>query len=120
MQLIKLILQVVIALGIFNVWFLRFNQRSAWRGASAANLKAEFAAYGLPTAALYLVGFLKVLCALLLLAAIWIPAAAQPAASLIALLMLGAIAMHVKIGDPIKKSLPAATLLVLSLLVVIL
>ena len=120
MQLVKLILQVVIALGIFNVWFLRFNQRSAWRGASAANLKEEFAAYGLPTAALYLVGFLKVFCALLLLAAIWIPAVAMPAACLIALLMLGAVAMHAKIGDPLKKSLPAATLLVLSSLVAIL
>lgn len=120
MQNIKLLLQVVIALGILNVWLLRFNKPTAWRGASATNLKEEFAAYGLPTAAFYLIGFLKVLCALLLLAALWIPVLAMPAASLIALLMLGAIAMHVKIGDPIKKSLPAATMLVLSSLVVIL
>ena len=120
MQNLKLLLQVVIALGILNVWLLRFNKPTPWRGAAATNLKEEFAAYGLPTAALYVIGFLKVLCALLLLAALWIPAMAMPAASLIALLMMGAIAMHMKIGDPLKKSLPAATMLVLSLLVALL
>lgn len=120
MHIIKLILQTVIALGILNVWLLRFGKPSAWRGASAANMRKEFAAYGLPGGAMYLVGFLKVLCALLLLAGIWIPSVTMPAAGLIALLMLGAVAMHFKIGDPPKKSLPAATLLILSLLVVIL
>jgi hypothetical protein len=119
MQNLKLILQVIIALGILNVWLLRFNKPSAWRGASSTTLKEEFSAYGLPAAALYVIGFLKVLCALLLLVALWIPALAMPAASLIAVLMLGAVAMHVKIGDPLKKSLPAATMLVLSSLVAI-
>jgi hypothetical protein len=31
--------------------------------------------------------------------------------------MLGAVSMHVKIGDPIKKSFPAFTFLVLSLII---
>jgi hypothetical protein len=35
----------------------------------------------------------------------------------VVVLMLGAIAMHVKVGDPRQKSLPAALLLVLSLIV---
>ena len=120
MQILKLILQIVIAVGILNVWLLRFRQPSAWRGGSANNMREEFAAYGLPSAVLYSAGFLKVLCALLLLSSLWIPSVAMPACGLIALLMLGAVAMHVKIGDPIKKSLPAATLFVFSLLVVIL
>ena len=120
MQILKLILQAVIALGILNVWLLRFSKPSAWRGDSARNMREEFAAYGLPSSVMYLVGFLKVLCALLLLSFLWIPSVAMPAGGLIALLMLGAVAMHVKIGDPIKKSLPAATMFVFSLLVVIL
>jgi hypothetical protein len=31
--------------------------------------------------------------------------------------MLGAVSMHIKVGDPLKKSLPAATMLLLSLVV---
>jgi hypothetical protein len=34
--------------------------------------------------------------------------------------MLGAVAMHVKIGDPVKKSVPAFTMLVLSVLIAVL
>ncbi len=120
MHLFKLILQTVTALGIINVWLLRSGRASAWRGGSANSMKEEFAAYGLPVGAMYLVGFLKLLCALLLLAGIWLPAVTTPAAGGVALLMAGAVAMHLKIGDPLKKLLPAATLLVLSLLVVVL
>jgi hypothetical protein len=32
-------------------------------------------------------------------------------------LMVGAIVMHIKVSDPIKRSLPALTMLVLSLVV---
>jgi hypothetical protein len=53
----------------------------------------------------------------LLVAGIWYPAVTQPAAIGMAVLMLGAVAMHVKIGDPPQKSLPAFTMLVLSLIV---
>ena len=120
MQIAQFILQTIIALGILNVWFLRSGRPSAWRGGSAANMKEEFATYGLPPAAMYLVGFLKVLCAALLLIGIWFPALVLPAAGGIAVLMLGAVAMHFRIGDPPKKSLPAATLLALSLVVLVL
>ena len=120
MHLFKLILQTVIALGIIHVWLWRSGRASVWRGGSATTMKEEFAAYGLPAGAMYLVGFLKLLCALLLLVGIWLPAVTTPVAAGVALLMAGAIAMHLKIGDPMKKSLPAATLFVLSLLVVVL
>lgn len=120
MHIIKLILQIVIALGILNVWLLRFGKASPWRGGSATNMREEFAAYGLSAGVMYLVGFVKVLCALLLLVGIWVPSVTMPAAALIALLMSVAVATHFKIGDSPKKSLPAATLLVLCLLVVFL
>jgi hypothetical protein len=109
--------QVIIALGIFNVWILRFGQGSDWRGGAAKNMKEEFDAYGLPDWSMKAVGFLKLTLALLLLVGIWYEPLVQPAAIGMAILMIGAIAMHVKISDPLKRSLPAFSMLVLSSLV---
>jgi len=74
----------------------------------------EFAAYGLPKWLLYTVGTLKVSCALCLVAGIWFQALVPPAAVLIAGLMLGAIAMHLKVHDPFIKVVPAGTVLALT------
>jgi hypothetical protein len=115
MNSINILLQIIIALGILNVWFLRFNKPSEWRGGNATNMKEEFDAYGFPEGILYIIGFLKVACALMLIAGIWVPALVTPAAGILAALMLGAIIMHFKIGDPPKKSLPAGTVLLLCL-----
>lgn len=120
MHLTKLILEIIVAAGILNVWVLRFGKATAWRGGTATNMREEFASYGLSVGIMSLVGFLKVICALLLVVGVWVPAVTIPAAGLIALLMTGAIAMHLKIGDPLKKSLPAATMLAFSLLVIFL
>lgn len=109
--------QVVIALGIFNVWLVRFGKSTAWRGGNAQNMKEEFETYGLPAWSVKLVGFLKLLFAIALIVGIWIPDLVRPAAWGIAILMLGAVAMHVKVKDPLKKSLPALTMLALSLFV---
>lgn len=119
MKWIVIASQVVIALGLLNVWLLRAGKPSAWRGRDARNMREEFAAYGLPPWFMKLIGFLKVTLALLLLVGIWIPAVTQPAALAVAVLMLGAVVMHFKVGDPIKKSLPALTLLALSLIVLL-
>jgi len=81
-------------------------------------MKEEFAAYGLSTSVMYAVGALKVLSATLLAASIWIPILTLPAAIVMALLMLGAIGMHLKIKDPMKRSFPAFSFLVLSLVLI--
>ena len=39
----------------------------------------------------------------------------RPAATLIGVLMLGAIAMHFKVADPLMKSVPAIVMLTMSL-----
>ncbi|HKJ90126.1 MAG TPA: DoxX family protein, partial [Oceanipulchritudo sp.] len=57
---ISIILQLIIGLGILNVWFLRAGKSTPYRGADAGTLKDEFAAYGLPEWAFYLIGGLKV------------------------------------------------------------
>jgi hypothetical protein len=117
MDTVRIIIQVIIALGIFNVWILRFGKSTDWRGGAAKSMKEEFEFYGLPGWFMPLIGFLKLLLAVLLIAGIWIPDVTMPAAIGMAILMLGAVSMHVKVKDPPKKSLPAFTMLVLSLIV---
>lgn len=119
MEYISIIAQIVIALGIFNVWIVRYNKPSSWRGGKAVNMKEEFATYGLPGWSVKVIGFLKILLAVLLIVSIWIPALVTPSAIGMAVLMLGAIAMHIKVKDTLKKSLPAFSMLVLSLIVII-
>jgi quinol-cytochrome oxidoreductase complex cytochrome b subunit len=120
MQIVVTILQLIIALGILNVWLLRFGKPSPWRGGEAKNMKDEFAVYGLSETAMYGVGFLKILFAVLLIAAIWLPVLTLPASLGLAVLMLGAIVLHFRAGDPASKSLPAGTVLILCLLLAVL
>jgi len=115
MRTIIYILQITVALGLLNVWLLRFNQRTAYRGGNASSMPEEFAAYGLPAWFAYLIGALKIGSALALIVGIWLPVLVLPAAGLISVLMVGALAMHIKIHDPLKKSLPALGMLALSL-----
>jgi hypothetical protein len=42
----------------------------------------------------------------------------RAAAGLVAVLMLGAVAMHLKVGDPLRKALPAALVLAMSAAIV--
>lgn len=116
MQTIGTLAQIVIALGIFNVWLIRFNLPTGYRGGSAGNMREEFASYGLPVGFMWLIGALKIALAIGLIAGIWIRVLVMPAAVGMGLLMLGAIAMHIKVQDPAKKSIPAACMLALSIL----
>ncbi|MBO6577224.1 MAG: DoxX family protein [Rhodothermales bacterium] len=113
------LLQIVIAFGLLNVWLIRSDFSTRYRGKGANSLRAEFEAYGLPGFMYYLVGGLKILAAFALLFGLFFPVLVQPAAILVAVLMVGALAMHLKVSDPVKRSVPAATVLALSLLIVI-
>jgi hypothetical protein len=115
MEYVEIVLKLIVGLSILNVWLLRANKSTAWRGGDANNIAEEFEAYGLPTWFMYIIGGLKSILAVLLLASITFPQVELIAAYGIAFLMLGAVSMHIKIGDPLKKSLPAFTFLVLSL-----
>jgi hypothetical protein len=118
MQTIVHICQIIVGLGLLNVWLLRFNKPTAYRGGTSANMLGEFAAYGLPAWSCYLVGFLKVASAIALLAGLLYPAPVLPAALIVTLLMAGAVAMHVKVGDPFKKFVPALSVLVLCVIII--
>ncbi len=119
MQVFTTLLQLVIALIILNVWLLRFGKPTAWRGGAAKSMKEEFAVYGMPPWSVGVIGFLKVLCAALLIIGVWISVVVKPAAAGLAVLMLGAILMHIKAKDSPQKSVPAATVLVMCLIVIL-
>lgn len=104
-------LKLIVSLGILNVWLLRSGKATSYRGKDAKNLREEFAVYGLPSSFFYLIGILKVGLALALLASLWIPGVAQPAAMGMGVLMLGAFIMHLKVKDPISKALPSLVVL---------
>ena len=104
-------LQGGVALGILDVWMLRSDKATPFRGGDAKNLREESAAYGLPFWLMCVVGVLKVSMAVALIAAIWIHRVAQPAAIGLGVLMLGAVVMHLKVKDPIKKALPSIAVL---------
>ena len=108
------LLQILIGLGLLNVWLLRSGSPTAYRGGNSTSLKEEFDAYGLPDAAFYIVGFLKVGASVALLAGLWLPQLVTPAAAIVSVLMVGALGMHLKIRDPLVRSLPALVMLLLS------
>lgn len=105
------LLQVIAGLGLLNVWLVRPRSATAFRGGSSQTLREEFGAYGLPDWCFYAVGGAKIVSAVLLIIGIWVPSVVVPAALVVAALMVGALAMHVKVKDPITKSVPAFLLL---------
>lgn len=117
MNTLRTVLQVVVGLGILNVWLIRANLSTGYRGGDAKSLKEEFRTYGLPDWFFYLVGLLKIICALALLAGVWFHVLVIPGALGLAVLMAGAFTMHLKVKDPFKKAWPSLAMLALSLLI---
>ena len=114
MPILGSILQVIVGLGLLNVWLLRRGSSTAYRGGEAKNLKEEFATYGLPASMFYIVGGLKIICGVLLLVGLAYAPVVLPAAAVVVVLMLGAVAMHLKVGDAVSKYVPAALMLAMS------
>jgi len=119
-QWVSNILQVITGLGLLNVWLVRARSTTAYRGGAATSLKDEFAVYGLPSWTFYLVGGLKIVCGALLIAGIWYPGLVRPAAAVVALLMVGALAMHAKVKDAPQKYLPALSVLLMCVAILLL
>lgn len=111
MEYLLIALKLVVSLGILNVWVLRRDQRTAYRGQAAQTLREEFAVYGLSALVYAVVGICKVGLALALLISLWLPGIAHPAAYTLGALMVVAFAMHLKVKDPAIKSVPALAML---------
>jgi len=115
MIIAKFLLHLVVSGGLLNVWLLRNSKSTGYRGGDSKTLKEEFVAYGLPEIVYYVVGFLKVVSAVVILVSFWVPFLRIYAASTIAILMVGALFMHFKVKDPLKKSIPALLMLIMSI-----
>ncbi|MFT5836708.1 MAG: hypothetical protein ACI9ZV_000204 [Candidatus Azotimanducaceae bacterium] len=115
MDIITTLLQIIVPLGIFNVWLLRAQKSTVYRGKASKSLKEEFVAYGLSKWMFYLIGFLKVSAAIAILLGFLYPSLTALGAAVISVLMLGALAMHFRVRDALLKSLPAALMLLMSL-----
>lgn len=114
------VLQMVVGLGLLNVWVVRARSATAYRGGAATSLRSEFAVYGLPPAVFYVVGGLKLSAALLLIAGVFVELPVAVGAAIVAALMVGAVGMHVKVGDAARKSVPAMSMLAMSVAIVLL
>lgn len=114
-----LLIQLIIAFGIYNVWLLRVNQPTNWRGGDAKNMEEEFHVYGLSTSMLNVVRVLKLLGATCLVAGLVDSQFALIGSVMMVGLMLAAVLMHFKVKDPVRKAIPAASLLLLSLVVLL-
>ncbi|MEK9614480.1 MAG: DoxX family protein [Flavobacteriaceae bacterium] len=115
MTLIKRILMISVSFTILNVWLLRFNKSTIFRGGNASDMLSEFHAYGLSEGMLYTVGTIKVLLAILLLLGIVYSKLVKPSILAISILMISAIYFHISISDEIIKSVPALIILIFSL-----
>ncbi len=113
-------LQITIAIVLLNVWLVRFNRPTKYRGVESQNMKEEFAAYGLPEWFLYVVGFLKISIAAIMSISVFASKIIYPldlfALGVLIILMLGAIAMHIKVKDPLIKALPAIAMFIMATL----
>jgi hypothetical protein len=119
MRAFALASQVAIALGLIGVWLLRTSPGTRLRGSGAMRLREEFLSYGLSPWFAHVIASLELVLAVLLLTGLRWPLLAGPAAAVVALVMLGALGMHIKVRDPVHKSVPAFVLLVLAVVVAV-
>lgn len=119
MEYFQYALQIIAGLGILNVWLLRRDKPTPYRGGNASSMTKEFANYGLPNWSVYVVGFLKIVSALGLLIGLFFQPLVVPSALLLTALMLGALGMHLKVNDPFLKSVPALTMLSMTVIILL-
>jgi len=111
-------INIILSLTLINVWLFRFNKPTSYRGGDAKSMKEEFIVYGLPLWSMYMVGFLKLLISILLIIGLWISEFNLYSYAILSILMIGALFMHIKVKDPIIKSIPALSILILLIVVV--
>ena len=118
-------IKIITALGIFNVWLLRYNKNTEYRGGNAKSLKEEFKTYGLNSWFMYLIGAIKIGISILFIVSCFnifskmLDTTIFYASVVMSLIMIGSILMHIKVNDPFKKSVPAITMLTLYSIIIL-
>jgi len=107
---IVVLTQCFLAFAPFSVMTVRASQETNFRPGGAKNLEQEFAAYGYPSWFFKFVRITKSSFALFIVVGlVWKPALVVGAAGIF-VLMLGAVASHIKVLDGPLKSVPSFTL----------
>ncbi len=117
MEYIVVFLKVITGMSILNVWLLRKNRTTPYRGGNSESLFDEISFYGLPDWSFPLIGTLKVMLALLLLVSVWMTQLSVFISLGLGLFMLGAFLLHLKVNDSFKKSLPSLSLFISCIIV---
>ena len=118
-------IKIITALGIFNVWLLRYNKNTEYRGGNAKSLKEEFETYGLNSWFMYIIGAIKIGVSILFIVSCFnifskmLDITIFYASVVMSLIMIGAILMHIKVNDPFKKSFPAISMLILYSIIIL-
>ena len=110
-------LKAIVGLSILNVWLIQSKKPTKWRGGNAKNIVEEFEAYGLSKSFCYVVGFLKVSLAIILLASIQFEGLTLIGSLGLAILLLGSIIMHIRVKDELYKSFPAFLFILMNLII---
>ncbi|MFQ3296792.1 MAG: hypothetical protein ACI9JT_001668 [Polaribacter sp.] len=112
-----IILKIIVGASMLNVWLLQAHKATKWRGGKATSIITEFEVYGLSKQFCYFIGFLKISFAILLLASLKFESLTLTSSIGLTILLLGSVAMHVKIKDALYKSFPAALFIVMNLII---
>lgn len=107
-QDLAITLQALVAASIFFVWVVRYS-----------NIVVEFKQYKLPDWLRDLVGIVKLTLSIMLLIGIDRQQFAVAGGIGLGLLMVAAVATHLRVKNPLVKMLPSLTLLALSMLIVL-
>jgi len=106
MENISFLAQLVIALSIIIVWVFRYD-----------NIVKEFQQYGLSDLIRNIVGASKITLATIIALGVWYDVPVLIASLAMAFLMVCAQGFHVKVKNPLRKYVPSAFLLLLSLFI---
>tara|TARA_B100001250_G_C19669884_1_gene731002 strand:- start:641 stop:1003 length:363 start_codon:yes stop_codon:yes gene_type:complete len=120
MESIKIIIQAIIALGIFYELKIQLNNSSINRGGNSQNMESEFKSNDFKNSFLKILRFSKLSLACILIIGIWFSNLVDVSAFLIGCLMIGTIGDHLKTNDSLNKSLPAFIILTLTSALIIL
>jgi hypothetical protein len=110
------ILSLIVGFTVVNVWLFRSNKSTSYRGGEASSLLEEFEVYGLGDY-FYIIGFIKVSLAIILILSIYFNKLKLMSSLGIAIMMIVAIYMHFSVGDELIKSMPASVMLVSCLII---
>jgi hypothetical protein len=116
---IVVVMQAIVALVPFSVMTIRATQETPFRPPGATNLQEELEAYGYPSWFCPVFRLAKSCTALAVAAGIlWTPALLVGVGGIL-VFMICAVGSHIKVRDPVQKSVPSGTLVLMCIVILL-